>query len=220
MRLFSILLTIAIAHSTISADADEKKPKKEDRLPAKKTPEAPETYQVKFETSQGDVILDITRKWAPLGADRFHEAVTKGFYDECRFFRVLPGFVVQFGINGAPDIQQHWREAQIKDDKVKESNVEGTLTFATAGPDTRTTQMFINFGDNSGLDRMGFAPIGKVSKGMDIVKKINAEYRQRPDQRYIQQEGNAYLKKEFPRLDYIKKATIVKPKKKKEDDKK
>jgi len=222
MRVQSIVFALIVGVISMSAGVAEEKEakKKEDRLPAKKTPKAPDDFQVKFKTSQGDVIFDITRKLAPLGADRFHEAVSKGFYDKCRFFRVLPGFVVQFGINGDPDIQSHWRQAQIKDDPVKGSNIRGTLVFATAGPDTRTTQMFINFSDNSRLDRMGFAPIGKVVKGMDIVEKINAEYAQKPNQTFIQQDGNKYLEEVFPRLDFIEKATIVKKDAKKDDKKK
>ncbi len=176
--------------------------------------QAPETYQVKFETTAGDFVVDVTRAWAPIGADRFHEAVKAGFYNECRFFRVVPNFMVQFGINGNPEVQKKWREATIKDDPVTKSNTRGMITFATAGPDTRTTQVFINFKDNSFLDRQGFAPFGKVSdEGMKIVDKINAEYGEQPSQGRMQSRGNAYLKTDFPKLDYIKKATIVEKKK-------
>ena len=221
MRTHYIILAFVVAafamSSAVAQDKDEKK--KEDKLPARKTPKAPDKYQVKFKTSQGEVLIDVTREWAPLGADRFHEAVSKGFYDKCRFFRVLPGFVVQFGINGDPEVQQHWGQAKIKDDPVKKSNERGTLVFATAGPDTRTTQMFINYKDNAFLDRMGFAPLGKVVKGMDVVEKINAEYGQKPNQSYIQQDGNKYLEEEFPRLDLIEKATIVKKDAKKDEKK-
>lgn len=170
---------------------------------------APDEFGVKLETSQGDVIIVVNRQSAPLGADRFHSAVKQGFYDDCRFFRVVPNFVVQFGINGDPKTQTKWREAKIKDDPVKVSNKRGTLTFATAGPGTRTTQMFINLGDNSRLDAMGFAPFGKVIKGMDVVDKLTSKYGQMPQQGQIQSEGNAYLKKNFPDMDFIKKATIV-----------
>jgi len=170
---------------------------------------APDEYGVKLETSQGDVIIFVNRKSAPLGADRFHHAVKQGFYDECRFFRVVPNFVVQFGINGDPKIQTKWREARIKDDPVKATNTRGTLTFATAGPGTRTTQLFINLVDNSRLDSMGFAPFGKVIQGMDVVDKLTGKYGQMPQQNRIQEEGNAYLKKNFPDMDFIKKATIV-----------
>lgn len=170
---------------------------------------APDEFAVKFETSQGDFIVMVNRKSAPLGADRFHNAIKQGFYDECRFFRVVPDFVVQFGINGDPKVQAKWREAKIKDDPVKVSNKRGTVTFATAGPGTRTTQLFINLSDNSRLDSMGFAPFGKVIRGMDVVDKLTSKYGQMPQQGQIQAEGNAYLKKNFPDMDFIKKATVI-----------
>ncbi len=171
---------------------------------------APETYQVKFETTKGDFVVDVTRAWAPNGADRFHEAVKAGFYNDCRFFRVVPNFMVQFGINGNPEVQTKWREANIKDDPVTKSNTRGMVTFATSGPNSRTTQIFINFKNNSGLDNQGFAPFGKVSEeGMKIVDKINAEYGEQPNQSSIQRQGNEYLKASFPNLDYVKKASIV-----------
>ena len=170
---------------------------------------APDEFDVLLKTSQGDVTIHVTRKLAPKGADRFYTAVKAGFYNECRFFRVVPKFVVQFGINGDPEVQKKWREDAIKDDPVKGSNTKGTITFATAGRDTRTTQLFINLKDNTRLDRSGFAPFGKVTKGMKVVEKINSEYGERPDQGKIQKEGNAYLKKAYPRLDYIKTATVV-----------
>ena len=171
--------------------------------------EAPAVYKVKFETSGGDFIIEVNREWAPVGAERFHELVTKGFFDECRFFRVVPDFMVQFGINGDPAVQKEWRDAKIKDDKVTQSNKRGYITFATSGPDSRTSQVFINFKDNKFLDRMGFAPFGQVVEGMDVVEKIYSEDGESPDQSSIQSDGNAYLKKSFPKLDYIKKATIV-----------
>ena len=155
------------------------------------------------------------RAWAPHGADRFYNLVKHGFYDNERFFRVISGFMVQFGINGDPRISAHWRDANIPDDPVKESNKRGTITFATAGPNTRTTQVFINFGDNAGLDGQGFAPFGQVVSGMKVVDSLNAEYGEGaprgrgPDQGRMQTEGNAYLEKDFPRMDYMKKATIV-----------
>jgi len=171
--------------------------------------EAPAVYKVKFETSGGDFVIEVNREWAPVGADRFHELVTRGFFDECRFFRVVPDFMVQFGINGDPAVQKEWRDAKIKDDKVTQSNKRGYITFATSGPDSRTSQVFINFKDNKFLDRMGFAPFGQVVEGMDVVEKIYSEDGESPDQSSIQSDGNAYLKKSFPKLDYIKKATIV-----------
>ncbi|MFN5900714.1 MAG: peptidylprolyl isomerase [Planctomyces sp.] len=170
---------------------------------------APDKFRVKFETSCGDFTVEVQRDWAPLGADRFHELVQAGFYDECRFFRVVPGFVVQWGMNGDPAVYAKWKDREIKDDKVTQSNREGMITFASRGPNTRTCQLFINLADNERLDDLGFAPFGKVLEGLDVVKKIPSEYGQRPQQPLIQEEGNAYLKKEFPKMDYIKKATVV-----------
>lgn len=177
-----------------------------------KQPEnAPEKFRVKLETTKGDVVIEVTREWAPIGADRIYEAVKAGFYDECRFFRVVPNFMVQLGINGDPKVQSKWRDAMIKDDPVKESNQRGYVTFAKSSrPNSRTTQFFISYRDNSFLDNQGFAPFGKVVEGMDIVDKINAKYREQPNQGLIQEQGNAYLKSEFPDLDFIKKATIQK----------
>lgn len=175
---------------------------------------APDTFQVKFETTAGDFTMDVTREWAPKGADRFYNAVKSGFYDDARFFRVVPNFMVQFGINGDPKVQAKWRVDTIQDDPVTKSNTRGMVTFATAGPNTRTTQLFVNFKDNSFLDRQGFAPFAMVSEeGMKIVDKINDEYREKPSQAQIQSRGNEYLKASFPKLDYIKKAKIVEKKK-------
>jgi cyclophilin family peptidyl-prolyl cis-trans isomerase len=181
------------------------------RTPSKLKEKAPETYKVNFETSAGVFVVDVTRAWAPLGADRFYNLVKNGFFDGNRFFRLVPNFIVQFGLYGDPKIGALWANANIPDDPVTQSNKRGTLVFATAGPNTRTTQLFINFRDNAGLDSRGFAPFGVVSSGMEFVDKINPEYGEQPDQGRIQTEGNAYLTKSFPRLDYVKKATIVKP---------
>lgn len=175
---------------------------------------APATYKAKFETSKGTFVVQVTRAWAPQGADRFYNLVKNGFYDNVRFFRVISGFMVQFGINGDPTVMAAWRGAPLKDDPATQSNKRGTITFATAGPNTRTSQVFINFADNSRLDGMGFAPFGQVVSGMDVVDKLNAEYGEGaprgngPDQSRMQAEGNAYLAKDFPRLDIVKKATI------------
>ncbi len=170
---------------------------------------SPEKFRVLFDTTKGKFTVEVTRQWAPLGADRFYQAVQRKFFNDCAFFRVVPNFIVQFGINGNPEVQKKWREAKFKDDPVTQSNKPGTITFATAGRDTRTTQMFINFGDNTFLDRMGFAPFGRVAQGMDVVRRINSEYGEQPDQGNIQTQGNAYLRRAFPRLDYIKTATVV-----------
>lgn len=205
--------TTAVLGATIQqTQADDKDPK------TPKPDSVPEKFQVKLETSKGDVLIEVTRAWSPNGAARFYDAVKAGFYDECRFFRVVPGFMVQWGINGDPKVQSKWRDAEIKDDvvpaKERASNTRGFITFAKSGkPHSRTTQLFINYGDNARLDADGFTPFGKVIEGMDVVDKINAKNRERPQQGAIQQEGNAYLKQEFPDLDFIKKATIVEAKK-------
>ena len=183
--------------------------------PASLNEKAPATYKVKFDTSKGSFVVEVHRDWAPNGADRFYNLVKNGFYNDARFFRVISGFMVQFGINGNPQISKVWRDANIKDDPVKASNKRGMITFATAGPDTRTTQVFVNFGNNAGLDDQGFAPFGQVISGMDVVDALYPEYGEGapqgagPDQGLVQSQGNAYLKKDFPKLDYIKTATIV-----------
>ncbi len=169
-------------------------------------------FDVKFETTKGDFILEVHPEWAPVGAARFKELVEKKYYDECRFFRVLPGFVVQWGMNGDPKVNTEWSEKNIKDDPVNASNKKGFVTFAKSGrPNSRTTQLYINLGDNERLDDLGFAPFAKVKKGMNVVEKINAEYRQDPDQGRIAAAGNEYLKENFPRLDSIRKARVVNP---------
>jgi peptidyl-prolyl cis-trans isomerase A (cyclophilin A) len=172
---------------------------------------APDRYQVRFETSAGVFVVDVTRAWAPRGADRLYNLVRQGFYDGTRFFRVVPGFVVQFGLSGDPAVAARWRDARIADDPVTQSNARGTLTFATAGPNTRTTQLFINYADNRRLNGMGFAPLGVVAEGMDVVDRIYAGYGEAPDQGLIESRGNAYLAAQFPRLDSIARATIVTP---------
>ena len=172
---------------------------------------APAEFRAAFDTSAGPFVILVHRSWAPKGADWFYNLVKYGFFDNARFFRVLPNFMAQFGINGDPDIQGPWENANIPDDPVTQSNKRGMVTFAmTSRPNTRSTQLFINFADNGRLDRSGFAPFGEVVSGMEAVDKINAEYREDPDQGLIQSQGNAYLTKAFPRLDYVKKATIVK----------
>ncbi len=172
---------------------------------------APAEYRAAFDTSAGPFVILVHRSWAPKGADRFYNLVKNGFFDNTRFFRVLPNFMVQFGINGDPSIQGPWRNANLQDDPVTQSNKRGMITFAQAAtPNTRTTQVFINFKDNSFLDRQGFAPFGEVVSGMEAVDKINAEYKELPDQGLIQRQGNTYLTKNFPKLDYVKKATIQK----------
>ena len=182
--------------------------------------QAPDEFLAHFHTSAGDFRIAVNRTWAPHGADRFFNLVQNGFYDGCRFFRVVPGFVVQWGIHGDPDIAAAWDsrrpEAVIEDDPVVASNTVGRVTFATAGPQTRTTQLFINFGDNSALDdpeTVGskFAPFGEVIDGMEVVESIYARYGERPRQGRIAGQGNAYLEEQFPKLDHIIAATIVEP---------
>jgi peptidyl-prolyl cis-trans isomerase A (cyclophilin A) len=183
--------------------------------PSKLTEKAPDTYKVRFDTTKGAVTVEVTRSLAPNGADRFYNLVKAGYFKDIAFFRVIPGFMCQFGIHGDPKVAEAWRDAPIPDDPVKGSNTRGTITYATAGPNTRTTQLFINLVDNTRLDGMGFAPFGKVVAGMDVVDKINGEYGEGapmgrgPSQGRIQAEGNAYLKGAFPNLDYIKSATIL-----------
>lgn len=213
MRSRRSILTLAVALVTLAAPARAQAPDLGN--PAALTEQAPAAYKVRFDTSKGAFTIQVNRAWAPRGADRFYNLVKHGFYDDVRFFRVISGFMVQFGINGDPKISTRWRQANISDDPVRASNTRGTISFATAGPNTRTTQVFINFGDNSNLDGMGFAPFGRVVSGMKVVDSINAEYGEGaprgrgPDQGRLQTEGNAYLKKGFPRMDYIKKASIV-----------
>ena len=177
---------------------------------------APDTYKVEFETSKGDFALTVTRDWSPLGADRFYTLVKSGFFDGARFFRVLPGFVVQFGIAADPAVTGKWRNANLVDDPVKQSNRRGTITFATGGPNTRTTQVFINLADNARLDPKGFSPFGAVSQGIEVVDQLYSGYGEGapdgngPAQKSAESDGNAYLIRDFPKLDYIKKATIEK----------
>ncbi len=184
--------------------------------PAALREQAPATYKARFDTSKGAFVIQVTREWAPQGADRFYNLVKNGFYDNVRFFRVITGFMVQFGISGDPALSAKWREARISDDPVKQSNKRGFITYAMAGPDTRTSQVFINFGDNSSLDRQGFSPFGQVISGMNVVDALNAEYGEGaprgrgPDQGRLQMEGNAYLQKDYSRMDFVKKATIEK----------
>jgi len=216
--LFAALMTAgaqpaATAPATNAAPAATTTPDFTD--PAKLTEKAPDTFKAVFDTTKGKFTIEVTRALAPNGADRFYNLVRSGYFKDLAFFRVIPGFMCQFGIHGDPAVSAKWRTANIADDPVKGSNVRGAITFATAGPNTRTTQLFINFGNNVNLDRMGFSPFGKVSDGMDVVDKINGEYGEGapqgngPNQGLVQMQGNDYLKKNFPNLDYIKSATIV-----------
>jgi len=170
---------------------------------------APASFRTKFTTTKGDIIVEVTRDWAPRGADRFYNLVRAGFFTDAAFFRLVPGFVVQFGISARPEVSKVWQNAKIFDDPVKHSNKRGTLTFATSGPNSRTTQLFINLADNVGLDAQGFSAFGEVVDGMPLVQGLYQGYGEQPQQPLIQSQGKAYLDKNFPRLDRIVSATIV-----------
>ena len=177
--------------------------------------QAPATFRARFETSQGPFVIEVQREWAPLGADRFYTLVKSGFYDGVRFFRVLNGFMAQFGLSGDPKVQSAWASANLMDEPPKQSNLRGFVTFAKeSSPNTRYTMVFINYKDNSYLDADGFAPFGQVVVGMDVVDKLYGGYGRTnvPDQRRIKSEGNAYLTADYPRLDFIKTATIERAK--------
>ena len=170
---------------------------------------APDHFKVRFDTSKGNILIQVERDWAPMGADRFFNLVKTGYLNGDRFFRVVPNFIIQFGLSPDPKLTARWRQANLKDDPVKENNMRGTVVFATAGPNTRTTQLFINTNDNVRLDGSGFAPFGRVIDGMTVVDQVYSGYGEQPQQPRIESEGNAYLEKEFPNLDYIKTASIV-----------
>jgi len=179
---------------------------------------APETYQVKFTTTRGEFTVTVHRAWAPNGADRFYNLVKHHFFDSASFFRVHPGFIVQFGISAYPQVSAAWTNATIKDDPVKESNKMDFVTFATAGPNTRTTQLFINLVDNSRLDKSGFAPFGKVTEGHNVVEMLYDSYGEIPEMGgsgpspgKIEAEGKPYLDQNFPKLDSIKTTTLIGP---------
>ncbi len=183
--------------------------------PSEATETAPDEYKVKFETTKGDIVVKVHREWAPKGADRFYNLVKIGFYDKAHFFRTIDGFMTQFGISGYPDVASAWKSARLPDDPVKESNTRGRITFATAGPNSRTTQVFINYKDsNKRLDRSGFAPFGEVVEGMDVVDALHktgegAPAGPGPAQSAVQARGGAYIEARFPEIDSIEKATIL-----------
>lgn len=213
MRLYSTITAVAAfaAAATIglSGQADPARVAKL-RNPAGLNETAPANYNVELDTSKGRIVIEVHRDWAPLAADRFYNLVKNGFYDGVRFFRVVPNFMVQFGMNGDPAVTAAWSRTPMKDEPTKQSNKRGYVTFARTGaPNSRGTQLFINYKDNGFLDNQGFAPFGQVTSGMDVAEKINAEYKELPNQGSITAQGNAYLNKEFPRLDYIKSATIA-----------
>jgi peptidyl-prolyl cis-trans isomerase A (cyclophilin A) len=208
-RLLAILCVSVIA----IACSKDSPPQKSDsaRAPSAAATPAPDSFRVAFETTRGSFVVDVIRAWSPRGVDRFHELVNAGYFTDIAFIRVLPGFVAQFGMHGDPAVNRRWDDRPILDDPVVQSNKRGTIVFATSGPNTRGNQFFINYADNTRLDGMGFSPFGRVVEGMSVVDSIYAGYRETPDQERVAAEGNAYLKREFPRLDYIKSARIVGP---------
>ena len=222
------LIIMAVALVSMTSLLAQTTPKKTTTTPTRRTTakpsllnpatlkaQAPAVYKAKFTTTKGDFVIEVSRAWAPLGADRFYNLVRNGFYTDAAFFRVLPGFVAQVGIPARPDVARVWSGARIGDDPVTQSNLHGTVTFATSGPNSRTSQIFFNYADNTGLDGMGFAPFGKVVEGMEVVEQFHSGYGEGspkgdgPEQGRIVNEGKAYLDKEFPKLDTIKAAIIV-----------
>ena len=206
------MILCAVCLAAIGCGSSEPEKKAE----VAKSEKAPDVFNVNFDTSKGMVIVEVHRDWAPNGVDHFYTLVKSGFYDGTRFFRVLRDFVAQFGINGDPKTNALWATATIPDDPVKQSNVRGTLTYAASGmPNSRSTQLFFNLRTNANLDNSGFAPIGKVTQGMDVVDNFFNSYGemapaggQGPDPGQIGTQGNEYLQSHFPRLDFVKKATI------------
>ena len=203
-----IIATVALAGTLCACAAGASPPSL--LHPKTLNAKAPATYGVVFNTTKGTFKVKVTRAWAPHGADRFYNLVKNKYYDGVRFFRVVPGFVVQFGIHPKPKIAQAWQTANIKDDPVKKSNTNWMLTFATAGPNTRTTQIFINLNNNASLDAQGFAPFAKVTSGQKIIGKLYNKYREQPTnaQQQMTQQGDAFIKKNFPKLDRIVTARI------------
>lgn len=205
----------ATAGQTAAAAVEKKETNPALLSPADATEKAPDSFKVNFDTTKGKFVVEVTRAWSPNGADRFYNLVKLGFYDDVAFFRVLDGFVAQFGIHGDPNVMKAWRDAKITDDAVTQTNKRGSVVFATGGPNTRTTQLFINYGNNANLDGMGFSPFGTVTEGMEVVDSLYKDYGEGaprgmgPDQGRLQEGGNAYLKENFPKLDYVKTATIV-----------
>jgi peptidyl-prolyl cis-trans isomerase A (cyclophilin A) len=200
-RAFMLILTVAV--SLGAADLKD---------PSSLNDEAPANYRARFDTSKGPFVIEVTREWAPHAADRFYNLVKNGFYDGTRFFRVLDGFMAQFGLNGTPDIQRPWQSAGLPDEPVVHSNLRGYVSFAKEDmPNTRYTMVFINFADNAFLDKDGFPAFGQVVTGMAVVDKLYSGYgrKNQPDQRRILREGNAYLRAEYPKLDFIRKAVLV-----------
>ncbi len=215
------LMLVAVLLSGLSCANDSSAPPPITKAPAidgdgsKGGSESPESapsakVTMKLETTKGDVVIELYPNWAPLGVARVKQLVDIGYYNDVAFFRVVPNFVVQFGMSGDPALGAKWSENNINDEPVKESNRRGYVTFAKSGaPNSRSTQLFISLKDNASLDSQGFSPIGRVVQGMEIVEKLYAGYGEEPDQGQIRERGNEYLKSKFPKLDFIKSATIV-----------
>lgn len=204
MRRFATLVGLVCAQLLAASCADKSSPPAKSSAPR----QAPDSFRVTFETTRGPFVVQVSRAWAPLGADRFYDLTEQHFFDDSRFFRVVPGFVVQFGLNGDPKVNEPWDAKRLPDDSVRQTNARGTIVFATQGPNTRTHQLFINLADNPRLDGMGFAPMGRVVDGMNVVDSLYSGYGESPDQQYIQTLGNSYLDRTFPKLDRIKTAKI------------
>ena len=210
----ALILSVVLTASLL-AQAPKGAAKKPAAAPSLMNPgslraKAPATFKVQFTTTKGDFVVEVHRDWAPIGADRFYNLVRGGFFTDAAFFRVVPNFMVQFGLSANPAVNKAWEHANIIDDRVTQSNKRGYITFAkTSEPNSRSTQMYINFKDNTFLDSQGFAPFGMVVEGMDVVDKINSAYGERPDQGRITAEGKAYLDKNFPQLDRITSAKIL-----------
>jgi peptidyl-prolyl cis-trans isomerase A (cyclophilin A) len=224
LRLASTALAVALAlgacKSTGEKTGEKAAPPANARAaltdPSQAKETAPANFKVKFGTTKGDFVVEVHRDWAPKGADRFYNLVRMGYFEDVSFFRVVKGFMVQFGIHGDPAVNSAWRNARIDDDPASgHTNARGMITFATSGPNSRTTQLFINYKDNANLDGMGFTPFGQVTQGMDVVDAIEGVYGEGapmgrgPSQMLIQTQGNKYLKESFPQLDYVKSAAIV-----------
>lgn len=209
MKMKTLGAVAAVAAALVSVSATLATPEKL-MDPAKLTAKAPAAFKAKFETTKGVIVIEVRREWAPHGADRLYNLVKNGYYDGVKFFRVSPGFVVQWGIHGDPAIATKWLQSKIPDDPVVEHNRRGWVTFAMGGPNSRSVQLFVNLIDNSRLDASGFAPVGKVVEGMDVVDKLDGSYGEGLTklQGKIAEEGNAFLEKSYPNLDSIKKVTI------------
>ena len=213
-RRFALIATSVLLASCSSAPKSETETAKRpaDPAPITERPAAPadpsKVFRVRFTTNKGPFIMEVHRDWAPIGAQRLEELVKDKYFDGARFFRIVPNFVVQFGIAGSPSATRKWNK-EIKDDPVTQTNRRGSVAFATRGPETRTAQLFINLASNQRLDSMGFAPVAQIVEGMDIVDGLYAEYGEQPDQQAIERQGNTYLNANFPKLDYIVKAEII-----------